>query len=165
MQQCVARLTAVLLTLTLAATAHAGGWQATLATFVFGSPDGEARAAGGLDPVADRCLSCHDGSAAHGIRVRRAGEPRRVSGFRTLEHPVGMRYDRYALTDPRHYRSRAALPAAVRFPEGRVSCPSCHAVEERIDGRLVRRPNGCLATGHLTVEPPRGDLCRSCHLM
>ncbi len=160
-------LLATLLILAIAPTASAAHWSTVLRTFLLGETAAAAEGGGvdDLDPLGRRCMSCHDGSRSHRITLRRAGTHLDTAAFQTRNHPVGMRYDRFALTDPRHFRSRATLPPRMALPEGRVSCPSCHLVEENRSGEAVSRPSGCLTTGDLTVDSRHDNLCRTCHLL
>ena len=100
----------------------------------------QSTAGGGADVLLDSasidCLTCHDAAL----------DP---LGVDPLGHPVGVIYGRDdALSD---LRPRHLLPAAIVLPDGRVSCLSCHVVEE--DGRH----------GSLVLDAAASALCSNCH--
>ncbi|NOT02424.1 MAG: cytochrome c3 family protein [Phycisphaerales bacterium] len=105
------------------------------------------------------CLSCHDGSVAidtFGAEPLRTefvlGSRGRIGahGDLGMDHPVGIRYPDH----DRGYRPRAQVESdgAVRLPEGRVECVSCHDVHHPgVTDKLLVKPND------------RSALCLTCH--
>ena len=109
-------------------------------------------AGGRLDAESSRCLGCHDGVSAPEAVNATAGawgggfsvDPRR-------DHPIGMPYrPRSGVRGDVPLRAAALLPHAIRLPQGRVSCVSCH--------------NLYAATPKLLSVPIEGSaLCMTCH--
>jgi len=124
-----------------------------------------------LDNIAKSCLQCHDGSRASHVSVRNAGTPMPIRGTQTLNHPVGMAYDKSALKDPHGYRPRAALHPAIQLVDGQVTCISCHQAKVRaaslptMEARLDHgKGMNCTATKELTMGRRDKDLCLACHI-
>jgi len=163
--------TTTLLLLLIPTTAlHASSLSDALRAFVLGADTpAEARI---LDPshhdsTTEACMGCHDASHTRPIAIRHAGDPLQTRGYRTINHPMEMRYTSYALDQPRKYRSPATLPATLRLPNGRVTCLTCHRLraEDAATNETANVASTCLADPALTVGPRETDLCLACHLM
>ena len=83
-------------------------------------PDGESQ----------RCMNCHDGTAATHITVKEPGTPLQIRGFQTVNHPIGMDYDQYVARKPLEYRPRTSLNPDVNLVDGKVGCVSCHRLRD-----------------------------------
>ena len=123
----------------------------------------------GLDPIAQSCMDCHDGSRGKRIVIKHPDAPYQIQNRRTVNHPVGMSYDEYAARDPGGYTSRPSLDARVRLVHGEVSCVSCHAQKDDPETSqalpamfTLEVASGCGSTDRLTL-PRQIDLCRACH--
>ncbi|NOY53642.1 MAG: hypothetical protein GXP58_08480 [Deltaproteobacteria bacterium] len=160
-------------------TAYAGRFADAFRKFIVGT-DAEAYGVAPSAPVVPpggvsaQCIACHDGATASLIVVREVGTPIQYRGHQTVNHPIGMSYDRYALAKPNHYTPSDALPQDVRLEEGKVTCISCHKLrpgvldpERIVDAEFSdNAADGCLAEwGSLTVGPRETDLCLACHVM
>lgn len=124
-----------------------------------------------LDAIAQGCLQCHDGSRASHVTARGAGAPMQSRGFQTMNHPVGMTYDRSVSKDPNGFRPRSALHPNVRLVEGQVSCVSCHQIKSSaataatMEAHLdISQASSCTATKELTMGRHDKDLCLACHI-
>jgi hypothetical protein len=159
--------------LLLVNAATAGSFSEKLRRFILG-PDAETYALAThdirLDEVAERCVHCHDGIQATHIAVKGAEAPMQIRGSQSINHPVGMPYDRYAQKDPKGYRPRNALQSSIQLVDGKVTCISCHTLKKEEGAGQVASHNArtgagsCLASGVLTAGPKQGDLCRCCHI-
>ncbi|MEK6776811.1 MAG: hypothetical protein AABY87_08030 [bacterium] len=166
-------LTVIALIIICADTAAAGSFAERFRRFVLGT-EAEAysvsMAQDQLDQVAEGCMGCHNGITATHITIKNAEAPLQIRGIQTVNHPVGMSYDNYALKNPSGFRPRSTLPSSIRMVDGKVTCLSCHRVgEERTevltDSRYDERRNGgCTASNILTVGPRETDLCMACHV-
>ena len=80
-----------------------------------------------LDTASAECMQCHNGRNSSHIVVKSASSAMQftVSG-RQSNHPIGMKYDEFAASDPNSYRPRALLDPNISFVNGRVMCVSCH---------------------------------------
>ena len=103
-----------------------------------------------------------------------------VSGLQS-NHPVGMNYDKYAVSQPASYRPRTRLNPNIRFANGQVTCISCHEQKDGKEGAVhavgsraglvtasavsVSKKDMCTSKKTLTVGPKKSDLCMSCHTM
>lgn len=102
-----------------------------------------------LDSDSITCLECHPGNGsapaapATALRGRAAG-----AAAARANHPIGVRYA--DATSFGGYRPVATLPAAIRLPDGRLGCTSCHLPE---GGRH----------GELALANTRSALCVACH--
>ncbi len=153
-------------------TAAAGNFSEMFRDFVFGT-DAQAFAVSKRAVLSDRsasdCLGCHNGAAAKRISVKDADAPFQTRGFQTVNHPVGMSYDRYAMKDPRGYRPRLLLDKNIRLVDGKVSCVSCHRLKSDVSAGMWRtamtlnQSAECTASGELTVGHSSTDLCVACH--
>jgi hypothetical protein len=124
-----------------------------------------------LDAIAQGCLQCHDGARASHVTARAAGSPMPMRGSQTLNHPVGMAYDRSVSKDPHGYRPRSALHPNVRLVDGQVTCISCHQLKSSaasaatMEARLdLSQANSCTASKELTMGRNDKDLCLACHI-
>ena len=124
-----------------------------------------------LDAIAQGCLQCHNGSRASHVTARSAGTPMPMRGSQSLNHPVGMSYDRTVLKDPHGYRPRAALHPNIRLVDGLVTCISCHQAKANaapvptMEARLDQsKDTTCTATKDLTMDRRDKDLCLACHI-
>ncbi|HJW80977.1 MAG TPA: hypothetical protein VJ396_01940 [Acidiferrobacterales bacterium] len=124
-----------------------------------------------LDAIAQGCLQCHDGSRASHVSVRSAGTPMPIRGYQTLNHPMGMSYDRSVSKDPHGYRPRSALHPNVQLVDGQVTCISCHQLRSNaasppiLEARLEPgKDTSCSATRELTMGRHDKDLCLACHI-
>ena len=102
-----------------------------------------------IDSYSQHCVSCHvdNVSSSSGFM----GEADRVlahSGS-TMPHPIGIQYDASA---KERYRKRHEISKKIVFPEGKLSCISCHQAYDEGHGALVM--------------PNKGSaLCFQCHNM
>ncbi|MFQ5507364.1 MAG: cytochrome c3 family protein, partial [Planctomycetota bacterium] len=99
---------------------------------------------GKLDRASRGCLACHDGTVARAPRIEIGASS--LSGWNG-PHPIGVRYARAGSSA---LRNRAFLPAAIRLPDGRVACSSCHSVYARGENMLV-------------LPRTESRLCLACH--
>ena len=101
----------------------------------------DARPGGPVDAYSMQCMACHaDSALVAETRTASLGFTPAMGGG-GKNHPIGSDYDR--LSASRDYRPRAALPARMLLPEGRVSCLSCHEGYSRRHGKLVSADNLC----------------------
>jgi len=120
-----------------------------------------------IDSVTQECISCHSGGAASHITVKDADAPIQSSGVTTINHPVGMDYEKYYFREPHSYHSRATLNPDILLVEGRVSCVSCHKLKQVEPQQLASLQNevsNCNASNQLTVGSNGYELCVSCHI-
>jgi hypothetical protein len=160
-------LLVIVLLLVTAQAVPAASFAEKFRQFVLGS-DAEAYATHSealrADPETAACLGCHDGTMARDVAIKGADAPYQVSGFRTVNHPVGMSYDDYAQRKPREYRPKHLLDRSIRLREGKVTCLSCHRLRSQAPTRMAQARRACMASDELTTGPRRGDLCLACHL-
>ncbi|MCW8923169.1 MAG: hypothetical protein OQK69_06015 [Gammaproteobacteria bacterium] len=137
--------------------------------------------AGGFDDVntiddllvnpdqSQKCMQCHDGSAAKEIVLKDADAPLQISGHKNVNHPVGLDYRRYANESPMTYVRIENLDARIQLENGNVTCITCHEIKQEMLGQatdLAELPEqACASTGELTIGLGRGGLCVSCHAM
>lgn len=107
------------------------------------------------------CLSCHDGTIAS--EVVGGGQDADLFAFDApvnppRDHPVGVPYPPLG-RDPQRLRrqyapiARLQAEGAIKFPEGRVECISCHD------------PHNALGVPSMLVKSDRRSaLCLTCHL-
>ncbi len=153
-------------------TAVAGSLSEMFRNFVFGA-DVQAFAVSAAavppDSTASDCLGCHNGATATSISLKDADAPFQISGSRTVNHPVGMSYDHYAMRDPRGYRPRLLLDKNIRLVDGKVSCVSCHRLKSDLStgmqtAAMALDPAAeCTASRELTVGHSSTELCIACH--
>lgn len=123
-----------------------------------------------IDNSAQACLTCHDGSHATAITVRRRGSPLQIRGSQTLNHPIGMNYDESVRHDPQGYRVRTALHPNIQFINGQVTCVSCHQIKNSVNtantqtSAALTMKGSCTATKQLTTGYGDRALCLSCHI-
>ncbi len=136
-----------------------------------------------LDTVSEECMQCHRNRGSSHIVVKSADSPMQfsVSG-RQANHPVGMNYDQFVVSQPASYRPRSRLNPNISFANGQVTCLSCHEQKDNERGRLhaggsntrlvvmarvvsISANDMCTAKKTLTVGPNKSDLCVSCHAM
>lgn len=106
------------------------------------------------------CLSCHDGTIASEI-VGGGDDDFYAAGAQVnpqRDHPVGVRYppiQRNGSSLRREYANVAKLESegAIKLPNGRVECVSCHDPHNSLGIR-----------GMLVKSDRRSALCLSCHL-
>lgn len=160
-----------LLVLASAERASAAGFAERFRSFVLGVEAQAGSRPPGLDPSARGCLQCHDGSRAAHVTVRAGGSPMPIRGAQTLNHPVGMMYDRSVAKDPHGYKARAMLHPNIRLVEGQVTCVSCHQTRSNLAVAAsatahpdTRGTETCTATQQLTMGRHDRDLCLACHI-
>ncbi len=165
-----------MITLMTANIAHAGSLAEKFKKFVLG-PEAEAYSinheerypAVKLDSTTENCMNCHDGSRATHITIKDASAPYQIRGFRTLNHPIGMSYDKHANKKPRGFKRRQSLNQNIRLVDGKVSCISCHKLKKENQLAMVMSSDGlgrgvnCESSKELTVGPKEDDLCFACH--
>lgn len=130
-----------------------------------------------LDASAQRCMSCHNGSAAAHVSVKDAGQTMQIQGYMTVNHPIGMYYEEYVQQKPRGYRPSSMLDPEIQLVNGKVSCVSCHLLKQHQAKAAIQSLSGfrkvslhasdaesCEVTNHLTTGPRQTDLCLSCHI-
>lgn len=171
----------LLLNLVAAESVLAGGLAERIKTWFFGAEAQAATVAYAqprLDHVGQRCVECHNGVHATEITVKSAEAPPHysLSGMQ-VNHPVGMIYDDYAITDARYFTSRFLLNGDINLVDGKVTCVSCHRLRNRegpensIEARWNESPSAwaspesCNASSELTVGPREEDLCLACHIL
>ncbi|MCA9254392.1 MAG: cytochrome c3 family protein [Phycisphaerales bacterium] len=110
-----------------------------------------------LDATSMLCLSCHDGviapdvfTSAHGTQWARQTNRSPFGNGGATGHPIGIRYPTSSPTY--HSESSVVADGAIKLPEGRIQCISCHDPHNtgRHDGMLVKSNSG-------------SRLCLSCH--
>ena len=112
----------------------------------FGHLDARASLIGDIDNFSIQCMACHE-LLAGDLQVRATGRVIRHNGNR-VNHPVGMSYaDSVSFGG---YRPEARLKGAIRLPDGKVSCISCHSGYSELHGKLV-------------IDNQKDELCFSCH--
>ncbi len=100
-------------------------WQATRFAHVRFNDHRVSRSLGRLDAESRKCLGCHDGVNA--VESNNAFSAGGFSWDARREHPIGMSYRRKVTqTSDVPLRPASLLPPAIRLPDGRVSCVSCH---------------------------------------
>jgi predicted CXXCH cytochrome family protein len=88
-----------------------------------------------------RCLACHDGTAAAAVPLGYGAGPG--------DHPVEMEYERSRMSG-RSLRPTAELPQALPLVGGRVACTTCHSIESA-------------EPGHTAMTMQRSAMCLACH--
>jgi hypothetical protein len=165
----------ILFTLT-ANTAYAGSFAEKFKNFVLG-PEAEAYSINlnnkplqpELDDKSKNCMGCHNGSRARRIVAKAADAPYHIRGTQTMNHPVGMSYDKYAMKKPWGYKSRQLLNKNIYLVDGKVTCLSCHQVKGKSTQRLARLQNvqelnaDCEASSEFSVGSTQTELCQACH--
>jgi predicted CXXCH cytochrome family protein len=137
----------------LASGASGMHWMAMSRAHVSASHSDRVGGYGDLDADSRRCLSCHDGVTARETTYQTGtGHVAMSLGSRARNHPVGIPYRAMGRERGEKLRVAQALPKAVRLPEGRVSCVSCHNL-------YSPEPN------RLSVPIDGSALCLSCHEM
>jgi hypothetical protein len=169
-------LLAVTLLFTLtASTAYAGSFSEKFRKFVLG-PEAEAYSINfdgkshqpDLDKKAKNCMSCHNGNRARRIVAKAAESPYHIRGTQTMDHPVGMSYDKYAMKKPWGYKAKNSLNKKIHLADGRVTCISCHRLKGKKTQKLagIEDPDlnaDCEASSEFTVGTTQTELCQSCH--
>jgi len=134
-----------------------------------------------LDAVSAECIQCHNGRNSSHIAIKSADSPMQFSpSGRQSNHPVGMNYDKYVVSQPASFRSRSALNPNINFANGQVACISCHEQKDReeivnghgsytgltlVSSAPASKKDMCTSKKTLTVGPKKTDLCMSCHAM
>ena len=135
-----------------------------------------------LDVSSAECMGCHNGMDSGHIVVKSANSAMQsTTSGRQSNHPIGMKYDEFASSDPGSYRSSATLDLNIRLVGGRVACVSCHQLKNTrgnarhgisIDPYLkvsavtsgsVSNKNTAFSKMTLTVGPRVTDPCMACH--
>jgi len=170
----------VLLNIAIVAPASAGSFSDSFKSWVL---NGEASASVtkaetvNLDASSAECMQCHDGRSSGHIVVKSANSAMQFTASgRQSNHPIGMNYAGYAVSNPASYRSRATLDPNIRLVSGRVACVSCHQAKEYgesarhgLDSYLKVSTVAVSNRGinstkmKLTVGPRVTDLCMGCH--
>lgn len=110
-----------------------------------------------LDATSMLCMSCHDGviapdvfTAAHGTQWARQTVRSPFGNSGATGHPIGIRYP--ANSSTYHSESSVVADGAIKLPDGRIQCISCHDPHNtgRHEGMLVKTNSG-------------SRLCLSCH--
>lgn len=157
-------------------TADAGNFAEKFRNFVLG-PEAEAYSFNVnetshqplLDDQSKNCMSCHNGSRGRRIVAKNADAPYHIRGLKTMDHPVGMDYSKYAQKKPWGYRAKHQLSEKIHLEGDQVTCVSCHRLKEKKIQRLAGRQedrglNGdCTASSEFTVGHGETDLCMTCH--
>ena len=102
---------------------------------------GKGRKAKRIESVTLYCLGCHGDDAQAG----EAPSPSHSIGSPDHSHPTDIAYP----SGTSGYRAADQLDQRLVLYEGRVSCITCHDVQDS-DHRLV-------------ISPAGGDLCTACH--
>ncbi len=113
-----------------------------------------SRMSGLLDSESRKCLDCHDGVTASEA-TNHAGGSSFTASFadKQRNHPIGMLYPRTNVGKSAvRVRPASLLPTAVRLPDGKVSCVSCHDLYAG-------------TTNLLSVPMEGSGLCMTCHDM
>ena len=152
---------------------HAGSFSDAFKNFVLG-PEANA---GTLPAVqlpatsqASNCMQCHNGNAGPQINMKHAGTPMQFRGHLSIDHPVGMDYNRYAHKSPDTYVVPARMDKRILFEEGKVTCVSCHQIENepvaQSDGIYTQTGSQhCNVGPGYTTGSNRSRLCMGCHNM
>lgn len=165
------RLTIFAVTLLLSQTVVAENFPDRFRNFILGEQaEASARITiSSLDPVSQQCMDCHNGNKGQNIHLRSSGAPPEVSGFRTLNHPVGMRYEDASRRDRFGYRARTQLDPKILLVNGQMGCASCHELKP---GRLHTSKPGnvamvkqfsCMSSKKLVTGSRPDELCMTCH--
>ncbi len=135
-----------------------------------------------LDTASAACMQCHSDRGSGHITIKSADSPLQFSASgRQSNHPVGMNYDKYVVSQPASYRPRTRLNPNISFANGQVTCISCHEQKDGKEGAIhatgsntglviasavsVSKKDMCTSKKTLTVGPKKSDLCMSCHAM
>ncbi len=159
-----------------ATNADAGSFTEKFRKFVLG-PEAEAYSVNVNDtshqPLLDEqsinCMSCHNGSRGRRIAAKNADAPYQARGVKTVDHPVGMDYSKYAVKKPWGYRAKHQLSKKIHLDGDRVTCLSCHRLKEKDNGKFAGLPTDpggdtdCEASYELTVGTTPTELCLACH--
>lgn len=102
--------------------------------------------------------------------MKHAGTPMQFRGHLSIDHPVGMDYNRYAYKNPDTYVVPARMDKRILFENGKVTCVSCHQIKNEpvaqadvIHTRTAsQRCN--VGTGY-TTGSSQTRLCMGCHNM
>lgn len=153
--------------------AQAGSFSDAFKDFVLGSQAN----AGTLPAVqlpatseASNCMQCHNGSAGPRIAMKHSETPMQFRGHLSIDHPVGMDYNRYAHKSPDTYVLPARMDKRILFENGKVTCVSCHSTKSEPAALpdVAQTRTGSqqcnVGTGY-TTGPNRTRLCLSCHTM
>lgn len=101
-----------------------------------------------LDAYSAECLGCHEhnGNVKIATSVDRNGIVRHAGG--TSTHPIGSNYNSSSTYGG--YRSMQAISKKILFPDGKLSCVSCHQGYAKEHGKLV-------------ISNAGSALCFECH--
>ncbi len=91
-------------------------------------------------------------------------------GHLSIDHPIGMDYDRYANKSPATYVTPTHMDKRIVLEDGKVTCVSCHQtiVEQNAGSDDIATPTGdqhCNAASGYTTGPSQVQLCMGCHAM
>jgi hypothetical protein len=152
---------------------HASSFSDAFKNFVLG-PEANA---GTLPAVqlpatsqASKCMQCHNGSAGPQINMKHAETPMQFRGHLSINHPVGMDYNRYAYKSPATYVAPVRMDKRILFEDGKVTCVSCHRTKSEpatLSGVSQTQASGqqCNVGIGYTTGPNRTRLCMGCHAM
>jgi predicted CXXCH cytochrome family protein len=102
---------------------------------------GKGRAARKIDNVTQYCLGCHGDDGQTG----EAPKPAHSVGSAKTSHPTDILYP----AEKSGYTSTENLDPRLILREGRVSCITCHDVQN--------------SSHELVISPASGELCTACH--
>lgn len=125
-----------------------------------------------------KCMICHDGTKAAGVRLKHADAPMEFTGHGSVNHPVGMNYNNHVNNSPVEFVSIERLDNRIILEDGEVTCISCHALKNALSDQsdnYIRTsgisteeyvPEDCTANKkNLTTGSNITALCLSCHAM
>jgi hypothetical protein len=100
-----------------------------------------------VDAVSWECMKCHDRDVPSGVNI-----------WGRTNHPYGIDYKAYARLpwNIGRYEDPANLDPAIKLPEGRITCITCH------EQRLPTKDEDTHGRRNLTEHG--GNLCLNCHL-
>lgn len=113
-----------------------------------------------LDPDSQQCLNCHtDAAMTEGARLL-------VCHMGECDHPIGMDYTDIYRTKP-GFRDPAKLDRAMKLPDNRIGCTTCHVPYNEYDHVMLSKKRGTdpnIPDPMLAVDSRGSNLCLQCHL-
>ena len=117
------------------------------------------------------CVSCHDGTTGSDVSIEKIVSERKAGwSAASRDHPVGMKYSESYLKKVGSMVPLHSLPATIVMVDGKVTCLSCHKLEESVrrsidrDSEVTLSSVACTSSKEITVKEWRQNLCVSCHI-